>query len=130
MMGVNRYRQRGLTMWGWLYVIVTLAGIGIFTVKAGPVYLNDYSLAGVLKKVAEDPSAPNMSTHALRDKCGRYFNTSYIEHVEPRDIKVVKTPDGGRAMTVSYEVKIPMFYNVTALFHFEHSQPLPKPQYE
>lgn len=124
---MNKRTQSGLSMWGWMYVIATLVMLGAMGMKGGPVYLNDVSIKGIMEKVAADPSAGSASPADLRGSIDKYCDTSYVKYVTGADVKIKANPKGGRMMELKYEVRIPMFYNVDAIFRFEHLVALPNP---
>lgn len=119
--------QSGLSMWGWLYVIGTLVMLGVIGMKSGPVYLNDFSIKGVMEKILKQPEIATWSPTDIRNAFDRYADTSYLKYVTGADVKIKANPKGGRLMELKYEVRLPMIYNVEAIYKFEHQVALPSP---
>lgn len=124
MNAVNFHRQRGLTIWGWLYVLATLGVILMVGIKATPIYLNNYDIRGTLEWAANQPELRNASTFDIQRRIQRRFDSGYVSNIKGTDIKV-KRISNGRRLSVTYEVREPLFGNVTLLFHFEESAVLP-----
>lgn len=115
-------RQRGLGMWGWIVVLGLIAFFAVVGIKTIPVYLNHAQVLKALNGVAREGQGDAVS--ALRSGMQRRWDIDYIQHVEPRDIKVVRTPGGGRAFAYDYFVEKHLFYNVYITLYFRGEVPI------
>lgn len=114
--------ERGMTLIGFLIVL----GIAMFAIYIGmklvPIYLNHYSVVKSMESMAAEPGAPNMSEGRIRDLLSRKFETSYVKHIRPRDIQIVRS--NGIDMIAKYEVREDLIGNLDAVVSFEHIQPI------
>lgn len=117
-------RQRGLTIWGWLYVLATLGVILMVGIKAVPVYVNNYDIRATLEWAGNQPELSNAPVFEIQNRIQRRFDSGYVDNVKGKDVKV-KRVKGGRSLNVEYKVKQPLYGNVTLLFEFHESAFLP-----
>ena len=81
-------KQRGMTLIGFLIVLSVALFVAYIAMKLVPIYLNHYSVVSSMKSLAAEPDAANMSEARLRDLLSRKFSTSYVKHVNARDIEI------------------------------------------
>ncbi len=115
-------RQDGMTLIGFLFVLAAVLFVAYIGMKLVPVYLNHMSVVSVLKTMNEVPGAANMSEGRIRDLLSRKFTTSYVEHVRPQDIQIVR--GGGTRLVAAYEVRVSLVGNLDAVAMFEYEQSL------
>lgn len=118
----NRKHQSGMTMWGMLFVLGTLAFALFIVFKLLPPYLTDLKVKGALDSLSQQADAGNMSVPDIReairkrleiDSADNLFDLSKVLTIEPRGkVKVIR---------ISYETVVPMAFNVSALLNFDHS---------
>lgn len=123
----GRRSQQGMTMWSWLYVLVTLGIIGIAVVKSVPVYLNAYEVRTALTWAASQPELRGASAMKIQNRIQRRFSSGYVNNLTGRDI-AIRRVDGGRLLSVDYEVRRPLFFNIALTYSFSEQARLPNPQ--
>ncbi|MHB8253617.1 MAG: DUF4845 domain-containing protein [Acidiferrobacter sp.] len=113
------HRERGATLWGLLFCF-TVAGFIVFLAfKVAPPYMDNWQIKDVLASVASRPDASAMSGSELRDAVRRGFNVGYVSHVSvSKDLRVQRTLRGRHVLVFSYDVRVPILYNIAALIHF------------
>lgn len=119
-------QQLGMTTWGLLYVLVTLGLIGIAVVKSVPVYLNAYEVRTALDWAASQPELRGASAMDIQQRIQRRFSSGYVSNLSGRDIAVQRV-DGGRLLSVDYEVRRPLFFNIALTYSFSEQARLPNP---
>jgi hypothetical protein len=117
-------RQRGLTLISWLIVIAIAVFLGMIGIKSLPVYMNHYKIVSIMNNVANQPGVADQSVAEIRKSFERRFDIDMVKHLDARDIKVIGSPGGPRKIVAEYEVRIPMFYNVHAVYVFKEEIPL------
>lgn len=122
-------KQQGMTWWGLLYVVITLAIIVVIGVKCVPVYMNYYDVRGGLSCAVDNLSANThpgrtISVHTIRRSVQRCFDGGYVDNVHGRDVKVHRV-DGGRVLQIKYTAKKHLFFNIDFVFHFDAKTRLP-----
>ena len=92
----NRRAQRGITIWGLLYVLITLGLIALVAIKSVPVYLNAYDVRTTLQAVADDPDLRRASAGEIQQAVQRRFDAGYVDNLSGRDVAVERAGDGRR----------------------------------
>ena len=115
-------RQGGMTLIGFLFVLTAALFVAYIGMKLVPVYLNHFSVVSVLESMAEESGAANMSEGRIRDLLSRKFTTSYVKHVRPQDVQIVR--GGGTRLVATYEVRVSLIGNLDAVAKFQREQPL------
>ncbi|RMH88349.1 DUF4845 domain-containing protein [Lysobacter pythonis] len=114
-------RERGITLTGFLMALA-VAGFFLFIgMKLFPMYQEFWSVKKALKSVAEDGSV-STDPASIRNSLGRHFDVGYVEDVKPRDIKVERSRSGGAQISIDYEVRKPLFYNLDIVGKFSASE--------
>lgn len=124
MTGAGFRAQRGMSLWSWLYVLATLGLMVMVGVKSVPVYLNNYDIRSTLEWAASQPELRDAPGIEIQERIQRRFDSGYVDNVTGRDIKVERI-DGGRRLSVEYEVRRSLVANVTLLFEFHESAVIP-----
>ncbi len=105
-------KQRGVTMIGWIFLLVPVAVVLYAGIRVGPEYLNYYKVIQALKETATQlKSDETLSPAAIRGAIEKRFDTGYVDSPTAKDIVIVKA-DEGWTMTADYEKTVPMFGNL------------------
>lgn len=118
----NRKHQSGMTMWGMLFVLGTLAFFLFIGFKLFPPYMTDLKVKSALDSLSQQADVGTMSVPEIKeairkrleiDSADDLFDLNKVLTVEPRGrVKVIR---------ISYESVVPMAYNISALLDFDHS---------
>jgi hypothetical protein len=118
----NPKRQAGITMWGMLFILGTLAFSLFLFFKLLPPYMDDFKIKSALDSLARQPDAGTMTVpqvkEALRkrleiDSADELFDLNKILTVEPRGKM--------KSIRINYESVVPMAFNISALLSFDHA---------
>ena len=112
--------QGGMTLVGF---IIVLAVVGLFAyvgMKLFPMYQEFYSVKKALAGLKTEPGIADQDPGKIEDLFFRRLYVSYSDSVGKDNVKVERM-EGGWKMTVDYEVRKPMIYNldVVGKFHAE-----------
>lgn len=122
---MTRYKQqRGLSLISWMVVIGVAVFFAMVGLKSLPIYLNHYKVVSIMKNVASQPGAADETSADLRSSFERRFDIDMVKHVSEKDIKIAGSAGGKKAMTLDYEVRVHMFYNIDTVYIFKESFPL------
>lgn len=110
-------RQNGMTLIGFLFVLMIAGSIAFLVMKLFPVYSEYYSVVSAMKGIANEPGVANMPPTKIRDLLNRRFDISYVESVKPEHIKI--TRQNGYNLTITYEVRRPLVYNLDFVAMFD-----------
>lgn len=120
-----RNRQRGLSIIGFLILLVVVGFFAYAAMLLIPAYTEYFGVVKAMKGVADDVGAETMPIEQIRSKLDFNMNLQYVgeKTVPPNAIKL-NTQGGGRILQVVYDKQIPFLYNVSLLVHFEHAENL------
>ncbi len=114
-------KQRGVTMIGWIFLLIPMAITLYAAIRVAPVYMNYYKLVSAMEKTATQLEVDEaISPQSIRATLGRQFNTGYVDAVTPAEIDVQRG-DGVWTMTADYEKTVPLFGNMHLLMAFKKS---------
>lgn len=110
-------KARGLSMIGFLFVIVILGFVVVALFKLIPAYVEYFSIRNALTAMARDSELRNANPQAIRAAFARRVQIDDIKSVEPSDIDIEK--DGDRlVLSTSYSKRVPMVGHLNACLDF------------
>ena len=111
-------KQRGVTMIGWIFLLIPVAVVLYAGIRVGPEYLNYYKVLTAMKETAKQlKSDEALTPTVIRAALEKRFDTGYIDEPDVKDIVITKG-DAGWEMTAEYEKTVPMFGNLYLLVDF------------
>lgn len=114
-------KQSGITLIGFLIVLIVLAFFGYMAMKLVPSYSEYMGVNKAMTQIASSGVEGKTLDDIRRDlmfKMGfQYVDDSTIK---PKDITIVRA-DNGAQLHVEYDKVIPFMYNISFLLHFEKS---------
>jgi hypothetical protein len=117
-------RQRGVTMIGWIFLLIPMAIVVYAGIRVGPEYYEYYKLLSAMKSTANDLKAEEgLTQQSIRRSLQRRFDTQYIDDIKATEIGVTRT-DAVWAMSAQYEQVIPLFGNLNLLLQFDETVPI------
>lgn len=120
----NPRRQRGMTIWSLIYVLFTAGLLLLVGIKSAPVYLNAYDIHETIEWAAQQRSLVRAPAGEIQQTIQRRFDAGYVDNINGRDV-VVERVSGGRQISVAYEVRRPLFFDVSLVYSFEDKALLP-----
>jgi Domain of unknown function (DUF4845) len=117
--GRMRYRQRGVTFIGWLFLLLPIAVVGYAGIRLAPVYLNYMKVARTLEQTAaEFGNDDSVSAQRLRNSIEKRLDIESVSYPTVRDI-VVRREGQAWVLQAAYEDVAPLFSNVSLLVTFD-----------
>ena len=117
-------KQSGITLIGFMVVLVVVAFFGYMAMKLVPAYAEFMGVTKAMNQVASAGVEGKTLDDIRRDfmfKMGfQYVDDSTIK---PKDITITRANNAAQ-LNVAYEKRIPFVYNIDFLLHFEKSVPL------
>jgi hypothetical protein len=113
-------KQRGMTMWSAAFVIGTVVFFLFLFFKLLPPYLEDLKVRTAINGLAAEPGVGAMSKGELVSRLEKRFDIDNVTNVKPNQV-VVDARGKAKFLSITYEVVVPMAYNVSALLEFEHA---------
>lgn len=119
-------RQSGITLIGFVIILVIAAFFIYTAMKLVPAYIDYFNVAKAMTTVASQSESSGMSPEEIRRKLDTQQLSQYFddEDIDAGNVHVLTTPNGGSTLKLSYDKKIPWIYNINFLLHFEKSVPL------
>src|SRR5262245_3212977 len=97
-----RTQQRGVTMIGWIFLLIPMAIVVYGGIRLAPKYLAYYKLVTAMKETASQLKSDETLTPTLiRGSLEKRFDTGYVE-IDPKDIDISKNENGDWQMTADY----------------------------
>lgn len=112
-----RFRQRGVTFIGWLFLLTPLAVVGYAGVRLAPVYLNYMKVVRALNLVASDANG-NSNPQSIRTTIDKHFEIDMVDYPTSKDIKVTRNGTGWD-VEASYDDEAPLFANISLHVAFD-----------
>ena len=106
-----RFRQRGVTLLGWLFLLAPLVLVGYAGMRLAPVYLNYMKVVRALNLVASD-AAGNADPRSIRTTIDKHFEIDMVDYPTSKDIKVTRSGSGWD-VEASYDDEAPLFANLS-----------------
>ncbi len=111
-------RQRGLSLIGLIVGGGILVFVAIVGMKCVPAYIEYFTVQKHIRELARSPDSA--SVKEIQNNFDKRAGVDDVTSVQGKDLDITKT---GNTVTisVSYERKVPLFANVSALFEFDVS---------
>ena len=112
-----RQRQRGMTMWGMLAVMMLVIGFALAGFRVAPIYLESLAVKSSIKSLVSDPESRKASTARLKMLLMRRLEVNDVESVKSANVQV-KSVSGGKEIRVEYEARAPFVGNMDVVGQF------------
>ena len=111
-------KQRGVTMIGWIFLLIPMAIVLYGGIRVGPEYFDYYKLVTAMKETASAlESDESLTPASIRSALQKRFDTGYVEAVKSSEVNISKVEDGWE-MTAEYESAVDLFGNMSILLDF------------
>ena len=112
--------QRGLTMFGFLFVAIVLVAIAMLAMKLVPAYIEFFSVKQILTSMGEGSEIKSMSNGDIRKDFSKRAGAGYVTVVKPEDLSVDRS-GGVPVVTAEYEYRTKLLGNVSLVVDFSAS---------
>lgn len=114
-------RQNGLTLIGFIIVLVVILFFAYAAMRVVPMYLEYHALIGAMDKLVDDPTAKSMSPSKIKQSIKMSLWASYASNnINEKNIFISKK-DGGVVVRVTYEVRKEFMGNIDLIGSFNRS---------
>ncbi len=113
-----RRHQRGITMIGWLILLVPLAICVYAGIRIAPMYLNYMNVVHNITLVAGEVDNGTATADGIRNAIGKHFQVDYIEFPDVKDMKITRD-NGNWTIEANYDDQAPLFSNIFILITFD-----------
>jgi hypothetical protein len=118
---MNIRRHSGLTLIGFLIVLVISLFFAYAAMRVIPMYLEYHALGNALEQLQNDPGAKTMTPAKIKQKIQMSLWASYASNnIKDKHVRISKTGEGVR-VRVAYEVRKPFLGNIDIIGSFDKS---------
>ena len=112
--------QAGLTAIGLMLILIPV-GLAVYIVmRAAPAYIEALSVGDVVNSLKKELDLKERSREEIYTMIKKRFDINNISSVNKDDIKIQKTVNNV-TVTIDYEARAPLFWNVALAFAFHKS---------
>jgi hypothetical protein len=112
------YKQRGITLIGFILVLSFAIFIAFIGMKIGPIYMEYFAVVSAMDGVASERGSARYSPFDIRVKVLNRLYVSYsAENVKEKHIKL--TRKNGVHLRIAYEVRKPVIGNLDVVAMFD-----------
>jgi hypothetical protein len=118
--GTMKSKQSGVTLIGFLIIIIIVGFFGYMAMKLFPSYSEYMGVVKAMKQLSTEDSA-GKSLDEIRRNLMRKMDFQYVDDasVKPTDINIKRDAGGASELEVAYDKQIPFMYNIDFLLHFD-----------
>ena len=113
------HTQRGVTLMGFLIILIVLGFFAYLGMRLIPVYIEDYSVKKCMEELAKEPGVATKTPEQIRDMLFRKFYISYVTTANTKDAKIIKEGNN-MILQMKYESRGPLMYNIEYIASFDH----------
>jgi hypothetical protein len=118
--------QRGMTLLGFVIVLMIAGAFAFVAIRLFPVYSEYYSVVSAMRAMQKEPGIAAKSPEEVKGLLFRKFYISYVTTPKISDIKVTKR-GGDTLLQVKYEKRGNLLYNLDYIAAFDKSVSLTRP---
>jgi hypothetical protein len=116
---MNVRKDKGLTLIGFLIVLVMVLFFAYAGMRIVPMYLEYHALGSALTKLENDPNAKNLTPQKIKQSIQTSLWASYAHNnIKPEHIKISKK-SGGVQVRVAYEIREEFLGNIDIIGTFD-----------
>ncbi|MGF6494019.1 Tfp pilus assembly major pilin PilA [Luteibacter sp. 621] len=111
-------RQSGITLIGFIIVLVILGFFGFMAMKLVPSYIEYMGVVKAMNQMATEGG--NEDVEQARRQLAFKMSFQYVDDstIKPKDITVTRM-NNTPTLRVAYDKRIPFLYNIDFLLHFD-----------
>ena len=108
-------QQRGISLIGWAVILLVAVVFGTAALRMVPAYMEHNTISS---SIMQDSKTALMSPREVQDALNKRFTINQVNVITANDLAISK--EGGiLKISTDYEVREPMFYNVSIVMTFQ-----------
>lgn len=114
--------QSGITLIGFLIVLIVLGFFAFLFMKLYPAYYEYYNVVTAMEAIKKEPAVARWSPADILKSLDKRMYINYVDEkfVNKRSFQLKKI-SGGYTLTVKYERREPVIYNLDYVAKFERT---------
>lgn len=118
-------RQHGISIPGWIIIIVFVGFFGLLGLKVVPVFINSVTISSILSGMEEDPDLRAASPGSIQGVLTKRLNVNRITDVT-RDDVYIEQQGQYSVVQVEYEVRKKFIANIDIVISFSKRAEIPR----
>jgi hypothetical protein len=114
-------RQDGITLIGFLMLLMVVGFFAFLIMRLFPVYSEYYGVRQAMKAVAGEPGIASKTPEQVKESLDRRFNISYVTTPKRNNVRVTRQ-GGNYVLNVRYERRGELLYNLEYIATFDHTE--------
>ena len=119
--------QKGMSYWGWLFIIAVFGFCLTVVSKMGPAYIDAHYVEEGLVSLAEKDNIREMSNTEIKRELDRFFTINNVRGQPTQAVKIIRGADS-TLVSINYELRQPLFQNVDVVMKFDKQLNTAKPE--
>jgi len=120
----NLKRQRGASALGMLVIAMMVLALGLFGLKTGTVYYENWTLKSLLREMQTDPKMFRESPRKIKQSLMARIHMNGIYHLTAQNVRI-KRVDQSHLIHVKYTESKPLVGNMKVVMDFDESASIP-----
>ena len=117
---LTRYRNRGITLIGFLMLMAVVGFFAYMAMRLIPMYSEYMGVVKSMNLLKAEPGSRNFSPEQVRRDLSLKFNTQYVDDAAiPPESIMVERKGGNSTLRIRYERRVPFVYNLELLATFD-----------
>lgn len=118
---MNVRKQEGLTLIGFLIVLVIVLFFAYAGMRVVPMYLEYHALTNAMAKLEDDPYAKGMTPTKIKESITTSLWASYASNNIKKEHIHISKKSGGVNVRVAYEIRKPFIANIDIIGKFDRT---------
>lgn len=115
------YKQGGLSFSGFMFGAFLLVLLSITGLKVIPAYMQYEQIKNVFVTIANDPEMQQAGIGQIKMSFNKRASIDDIKSITAEDIEIAKDANGRLRLAANYEVRVPLFANISLVMDFAPS---------
>jgi hypothetical protein len=116
-----RSKQRGITMIGWLFLLIPIAILGYAGIRLAPIYLNYMKVTRSIEQTATQlKDDDSVTAQSIRNTLEKHFDIESVDYPTVKDVQIRREGQSW-LIEAAYEDVAPLFSNLSLLLKFRKS---------
>lgn len=116
-----RAHQRGISVFGLLFVFVLAALVAVVLLRTVPAYVSYWTIRSAMNGVAQTPEPIVGGKPAIMDLINRRLEINDVRGIDPKSFKIQRTDTGAYDVRVDYERREHLLGNIDVVLAFHHA---------
>jgi Domain of unknown function (DUF4845) len=114
------HKQRGITLMGFIFLLLVAAFFALIGMKLVPVYSEFMSVKSSMNALAKEGGMGDKDISDIQKDLQRRFDIDYVDSIQAKQAKLMPGT-GGKQLNMNYEVRTPFVYNIDFVVKFDYS---------